>query len=182
MIMIDKKEDRSNRKSLPWLGENMDRIGNNPHTSDGIAEDIIRSFIQLASMEMHYKTLIEKSVSELENGIVNVDSMETVVKQEEIIKMLREDLALAAQLRRDDMLLLYEMYGSKGDKRRWCNVKHLSIAMMTAFEAYQASDDNTRLFNSYLAKNRMLIKELSIFLGVEITECAACFADALKGV
>ena len=149
----------------------------NKHATDGIAEDIIRSFAQIAVLEMHVKTLLEKRVSELENGMVAEDHIQ---EQLERIKALEIEIHDLAELRRGDMLYLYEMYGSVGDKEQWCSVKHSGIAMMTAFEAWQASDNNPFLLSTALKKNRYFIKALSGFLGIEITECAACFADILK--
>ena len=149
----------------------------NKHSTDGMAEDIIRSFVQIAVMEMHTKTLFEKRVSELENGMVNEDD---ITKQLEEIKELESEIHDLADIRRSDMLHLYELYGGVGNKEKWCSVKHLAIAMMTAFEAWQASDNDEYLLMIALKKNRYFIKALSAFLGVEITECAACFADILK--
>ncbi|MCL1925094.1 MAG: hypothetical protein FWF50_05875 [Defluviitaleaceae bacterium] len=149
----------------------------NIHATDGMSEDIIRSFVQLATLEMHMKTLLEKRVSELENGMLE----ETEIEQQiETITALETDLHAIADIRRGDMLYLYEMYGSVGDKEQWCSVKHLAIAMMTSFEAWQASKQDDYLLMTALKKNRYFIKALSTFLGVELTECAACFADILK--
>lgn len=149
----------------------------NKHATDGIAEDLIRSFVQLAVLEMHTKTLLEKRVSELENGMVEDDQCEA---QLETIEALEMDMHQLAAWRRHDMLYLYELYGSIGDKEKWCSVKHAAIAMMTAFEAWQASAADASLLTAALKKNQYLIKVLSQFLGVEVTECAACFSDLLK--
>ncbi|MHC5215187.1 hypothetical protein ACYSNR_00860 [Enterococcus sp. LJL128] len=151
----------------------------NKHSTDGIAEDIIRSFVQIASAEMHAKTLLEKRVSELENGFIDFDS--DTPQQLEKIEDLKEEINTLAELRRSDMLYLFNLYGATGDKEKWCSVKHLGIAMMTAFEAWQASDSDEDLLSAALNKNRLFIKAVSQFLGVEVTECAACFADILKG-
>lgn len=153
----------------------------NVHSSDGLAEDVIRSFIQIAGAEMHVKTLIEKRVSEIENGLIEVENDQAIQDHIEKIATLKENVEELAQVRRADMLYLFKLYGEKGDKEQWCMVKHLGIAMITAFEAWQASDNDEKLLNIALKKNRLFIKSLSQFLGVEITECASCFADALKG-
>ena len=149
----------------------------NKHATDGIAEDIIRSFIQIAVLEMHTKTLLEKRVSELEHGMVDEGNFET---QLEAIKKLEIEIHELAEIRRGDMRYLYELCGSVGDIEKWCSVKHLGIAMMTAFEAWQASDNDDYLLMIALKKNRYFIKAISAFLGVEITECAACFSDILR--
>lgn len=149
----------------------------NKHSSDGIAEDLIRSFTQVMCMEIHTKTLIEKRISEIENGMVNE---EDIPKQLEVIQGLKDDIEEQAEVRRSIMLYLYNLYGQKGNKEYWCMVKHASGAMYTMFEAYQASDKDEELFSLYLQINKMFIKALSQFLGVTITECSACFGDILK--
>lgn len=152
----------------------------NRHSTDGLAEDLIRSLIQIASVEMHTKTLLEKRTSELENGLIDIEQDGILEAQLNKIAELKEEIHELAELRRNDMLYLFELYGSTGEKEQWCTVKHLAIAMMTAFESWQASANEEELLAAYLKKNQLFIRAMSRFLGVEITECAACFADSLK--
>ena len=149
----------------------------NKHSSDGIAEDLIRSFTQVMCMEIHTKTLIEKRISEIENGMVNE---EDIPKQLEVIQELKDDIEEQAEVRRSIMLYLYNLYGQKGNKEYWCMVKHASGAMYTMFEAWQASDRDEELLSMAIQINKMFIKALTCFLGVEITECSSCFSDILK--
>ena len=149
----------------------------NKHSSDGIAEDLIRSLVQMASVELHTKTLIEKRISEIENGMVNE---EDIPKQLEIIQGLKDDIEEQAEVRRSIMLYLYNLYGQKGNKEYWCLVKHYSMAMYTMFESWQASERDEELLSMAIQINKMFIKSLSQFLGVTITECSACFGDILK--
>lgn len=149
----------------------------NKHSSDGIAEDLIRSFVQMASTELHTKTLIEKRVSEIENGMIDENH---ISEQLALIQSLKDELEEQASSRRNIMLYLYRLYGEKGNKEYWCIVKHLSMSMYTMFEAYQASNADDELFSMAIQINKMFIKAMSIFLGVEITECSACFSDILK--
>lgn len=152
----------------------------NFHSTDGYAEDLIRSFVQVAALEMHAKTLLEKRESELTNGM---NEEITVQEQIAFINDMKEQVSIYADMRRSDMLFLYQMFGSKGDKKQWCMVKHLAIASMTAFEAWQGCDDRyeTTLFKMYVQKNALFLNAMTKFLGVEITECASCFSDILKG-
>jgi len=145
----------------------------NPHSSDGIAEDLIRSFVQFGSAEMHLKTLVEKTLAKIENPSPDDpdDLMEQLVGYE-------DQMEEVASLRRKAMLALFELY--KGNKDAWCLVKHLGIGAMQIFEAYQASDNDVELFNLWVESNKAFTKALCVFLGVEITDCAACFADMLK--
>lgn len=148
----------------------------NENASNGIAEEMIRTFVQLGCCELHVKTTIEKKVSELENEMVPEDNVQDFMKD---IEDLRKDLIEYAQLRRETMLSLYEMYPA-GNKEYWCLVKHLGLAMYTAFESWQASDDDENLFYIYQQANKLFVKAMSKFLGVTITECASCFSDILK--
>lgn len=149
----------------------------NKHSSSGIAEDLIRSFVQIASAELHVKTILEKRISELENGMYEEDDLNLLLEE---ISTQKEQLIELAEIRRSQMLTLYEMYDSKGNKEQWCMVKHLGMAMYTAFECWQASNDDSELFSQYLRINKMFIKCITKFLGVEITDCSSCFSDILK--
>lgn len=153
----------------------------NEHSSDGIAEDLIRSFLQAGCAELHAKTLYEKASSELSNQRIDIEDPNVLQKQQDKMEDYYAQIQTYAQWRREDMLYLYQLYGSKGDKQQWCMVKHLGLGAMTAFEAWQASDDDMELFGRAEEKNAAFIKAMAAFLGVEITECAACFADILKG-
>lgn len=153
-----------------------DRIG---AVSDGAAEDIIRSFTQLVCTEEHYKTVIEKHNSELNNGIVDADDSDAVSRHIELLTDAVDELGQVAEIRRALMLRLQSEYGA--DPHYWCIVKHLSAAAYNAFEAYQASDNDAALMTAWLDINARFIKALTRWLGVEITECASCFSDIIKG-
>lgn len=150
----------------------------NKHSSDGIAEDMIRAFVQTGCAEIHAKTLLEKYQAQLENGLIDVTDPEVVQAQIEKIDDTVQEITSLAQLRRGIMLRLFELFD--GDKDYWCEVKHLGIGAYTLFEAYQASDDDPTLLNLANEANKRFIKALTRFLGVPITECASCFSDILK--
>lgn len=147
--------------------------------SDGIAEDLIRAFVQAGCAELHVKTLVEKYEAQLENGFIDLNNLDAVEKQGEKIYQTTDELNELAETRRALMLVLKEMYD--GDPDYWCVVKHTGLAMYCAFEAYQASDDDPALYHVYLETNKRFINALTHFLGTEITSCAACFSDFLKG-
>lgn len=147
--------------------------------SDGQAEDLIRAFVQLACAEGHLKTLMEKATAQLEGGIIDVFDDDAVANQTEKINELEDELTMTAELRRSVMLRLFEMYD--GDKDYWCMVKHLGVAAYNLFEVYQASDGDMELLTMAFEANKRFIRALTRFLGTEITDCASCFADFLKG-
>lgn len=149
----------------------------NVHSSDTIAEDLIRAIAQLGTTEMHLKTLIEKYEAELNNGLVEPESVETHLEKLTLKENMLNDIT---ELRRQSMVKLTQMYPN-GNKEEWCTVKHLLIANMQLFECYQASNKEADFYNLWMESNKKLIQAMSIFLGQTITECSACFGDMLKG-
>lgn len=178
MKCIGKKRKKRQNSGLKKPEKGEKNMKENNHSSDALAEDLIRSLVQMTCAELHIKTLIEKKSSEFDNAMI-ADGIELHERLREI-EELERSLTDYTQLRREDMLTLYDLYGQKGNKDYWCLVKHLGAAMMTAFEAYQASDDPS-LYDRYMRKNKLFIESLSAFIGTEITDCAACFGDMLKG-
>lgn len=145
---------------------------------DGIAEDLIRSIVQLSCSELHAKTLYEKYTAELENGLIDTEVPEIEEEQIQKIENSLLDLNELAQLRRRAMLTLYNLF--EGNKDYWCQVKHLGSAAYCLMECYLASDDDTELLQLAMDANNAFVRVISNFLGVEITDCAACLSDQLK--
>lgn len=147
----------------------------------GYAEDLIRSYIQFGCAEIHAKTLYEKTTAELENGMIDVEDAEALQSHLDKCQMFRDDINEYASIRRDIMRKLMDMFPN-GDKSMWCQAKHLGIGMMTLFEAYQGSDDDVELLHMAYEANKAFTKAMTRFLGIEISDCASCFSDALKGI
>lgn len=148
--------------------------------NDGMAEDLIRCFQQLACTEGHYKTLIEKYQSEMQHGLIDVDDDEVRNAQIEKLNDAIDELNEIAELRRAVMLQVMNGYPD-ASKDMWCVVKHMSVASYCAFESYQASDNDADLLNIWLSINAKFVKAITRWLGTEISECQACLADILKG-
>lgn len=155
-------------------------MAKNSLSESGQAEDLIRSYIQFGCAEIHAKTLYEKTIAELNNGLIDVEDNEVLQAHLERAEMFKEDINTYAEMRRNIMRKLLEMFPN-GDRSMWCQAKHLGIGMMTLFEAYQASEDDAELLHMAYEANEAFTNAMSRFLGVEITSCASCFADALKG-
>lgn len=155
-------------------------MARNSNSEVGIAEDMIRSYVQFGCAEIHAKGLYEKATAELDNGLIDATNEDALQSQLEKIEGYREDIEEYANLRRSVMRKLFSMF-ENGNKEMWCQAKHLGIGAMTLFEAYEASDDDPDLLLMAYEANKAFIRAMSRFLGTEITDCAACFADALKG-
>lgn len=151
----------------------------NKHSESGFLEDLIRSIVQLTCSEGHLKTLIEKAEAELKNGIINIDDAQEVSDALQKLEEMQEELESVSDIRRRSMIILYD-YAS-GDKTYWCQVKHLASAMYTMHEAYIGSDNDSRIYELSLETNEQFIRALTHFMGFEISMCASCFSDFLKG-
>lgn len=151
----------------------------NPNSTSGAGEDVIRSIVQFGAAEMHLKTLYEKTSADIENAVANGEENEDIADLLEKLDAYREEILEVAQLRRRAMLALYEMY-PEGDKDAWCLVKHLGIGAMTAFEAWETNDQDPGLLSLAMSANKSFVKAVSRFIGMEITDCAACLSDFLK--
>lgn len=157
-------------------------MSRNQNSEIGAAEDLLRSIVQMGCAEVHAQTLYYKATSELDNGIIDVTDSEAVQSHLEKVEMFREDIEDYANLRRQMMNCLYEMFDNeKKDKNMWCQIKHLGVSAYTAFETYQASDQDAELLLIAYETNRAFVKAVTRFLGVEISDCASCLSDSLKG-
>lgn len=158
-------------------------MARNANSEVGAGEDLLRAIVQMGCAEIHAMGLYYKATAEMENGLVNVDDPEVLQKQLEKVEQYREDIATYSVLRRQMTNALADMVGTEDrNKDMWCMVKHLGLSMMQTFEAYENSDDNLELLNIAYETNKAFVKAVTRFLGVEISDCAACFSDAMKGV
>ena len=146
----------------------------------GYAEDLIRSYVQFGCAEIHAMTLYYKATAEAENGLIDVEDSEVLAKHIEKIEQYKEDIDSYANMRRKIMRKLFSLFD--GDKDMWCQAKHLAIGAMTLFEAYEGSDDDVELLTMAYEANKEFVKAMTRFIGVEITDCASCLSDILKGV
>ena len=152
----------------------------NPLSSSGSAEDLIRAFVQMGCAEVHLKTLYEKTLAEMENGIVDVSDEKVRKEWIEKAESYREDLIESANLRRRMMSACFDMFDG-GDSDVWCMVKHLGISNYCAWETWQASDDDPELLDIAIESNKLFTKYLTRFFGMEVSPCSACLSDHLKG-
>lgn len=150
----------------------------NEHSSDGMAEDLIRSIVQMGCAEVHAKTLYEKTVAEMENGLIDVEDEEVLQAHLKKTETILDEIEHYASIRRRMMLYLFDMFD--GDKSYWCEIKHLGIAAYTLFEAYEASDGEVELLDLAMEAQKAFVRAMCAFLGKEITDCAACFAEMIK--
>lgn len=153
----------------------------NKESSSGMAEDLIRAIQQMCCAELHLITLYEKTVAEMENGLVDVSDSDTLTKHIEKAEQYKEDIIASTEIRRQMMSKLFSMFDG-GDKDVWCMFKHLSSATYCAWEVYLASDDDPELLSIAVDTNKMFTRFTTQFLGMEISSCVACVSDMMKSV
>ena len=152
----------------------------NEFSEVGFAEDLIRSYVQFGCAEIHAMNLYYKSVAEMENGLIEVEDSDVLNAHIEKTDGYHEDIETYANMRRGVMRKLMSLFD--GNKDMWCQAKHLGIGAMTLFEAYEGSDNDPELLSMAYEANKAFVRAVSRFLGVELTDCAACLSDSLKGV
>lgn len=158
-------------------------MARNSNSEVGAAEDLLRAVVQMGAAEIHAMGLYFKTTAELENGLVDVDDSKVLEKQLEKAEMYKEDVETYATLRRQMTTALKDMVGTEdANKDMWCMVKHLGLSMMQCFEAYENSDNNLELLNLAYEANKAFTKAVTRFLGIEITDCASCLSDSMKGM
>lgn len=158
-------------------------MGINKNSEVGASEDLLRAIVQMGAAEIHAMGLYYKTTAEMENGLVDIDDNEVLQKYLDKANMYLEDIETYAVLRRRMTTALKEMVGTENaDKDLWCMVKHLGLSMMQCFEAYENSDNNLELLNLAYEANKAFTKAVTRFLGIEITDCASCLSDSMKGV
>lgn len=157
-------------------------MSRNDMADTGKAEDLLRSIVQMGCAEVHAQTLYYKATSELEHGMVDVEDKDALREHLKKTDAFRQDIDHYADIRRMMMRALFDMFDNdKKDKSMWCQIKHLGVSAYTAFETYQASDQDPELLLIAYESNRAFVKAVTRFLGVEISDCASCVSDALKG-
>lgn len=150
-------------------------------SESGQAEDLLRSIVQMGCAELHAQTLYNKATAELDNGLIDVTDAEVVQNQIAKIEQFREDIDDYAGLRRRMTKKLFDLFDNdKKDKNMWCQIKHLGIAMYTAFETYEASDNDPELLLIAYDTNKAFTRAVSRFIGADITDCASCISDFMK--
>lgn len=152
----------------------------NKNSEVGYAEDLIRSYVQFGCAEIHAMGLYFKTQAELENGLVDVTDKDILNATLEKSEQYKEDINTYANIRRRTMRKLMELFD--GNKDMWCQVKHLGIGAMCLFEAYEGSNDDVELLVMAYDANKAFVEAVTRFLGMELTDCAACLSDMLKGV
>ena len=159
----------------------------NKNSSVGITEDIITNIMHLGASEYHLEILIRKYEDQIKFWY-NQDNPEIQSEEDKIsvydakdkVNHLTMTLQQVTEERRRAMRLLKTQANDNGNPDLWCLLKHVLVAVITSFEAWQVDFANDNVKFVFLEQSRVANQVLAMFLGYEVTPCSACLTDQLK--
>lgn len=159
----------------------------NKSSSVGITEDIITNIMHLGASEYHLEILIRKYEDQIKFWY-NLDNPEFQTEEDKVaiydtkdkVYQITQLLQTTTEQRRKAMELLKSQANEEGNPDMWCLLKHVLVATITAFEAWQVDLANDKVKFAFLEQSRVANQVLAIFLGYGVTPCSACLTDQLK--
>lgn len=159
----------------------------NKNSSVGITEDIITNIMHLGAGEYHLEILVRKYEDQIKFWY-NLDAPEIQSEEDKIAiydtkEKLNQIVMILQQLteqRRKAMGLLKAQANDNGNPDLWCLLKHVLVAVITSFEAWQVDIANDNVKSVFIEQSRVANQVLAMFLGYEVTPCSACLTDQLK--
>lgn len=159
----------------------------NKNSSVGITEDMITNIMHLGASEYHLEILIRKYEDQIKFWY-NQDNPEVQTEEDRIaiydaqekVNQLTMTLQQVTEQRRGAMTLLKSQANENGNPDMWCLLKHVLVAVITSFEAWQVDIANDKVKFVFLEQSRVANQVLAMFLGYEVTPCSACLTDQLK--
>ena len=158
----------------------------NTNSSVGITEDIITNIMHLVASEYHLEILVRKYEDQIkywykqgqedqseEDRIAVYDIKEKVGQTTMVLQQVTQE-------RRKAMELLKKQANDFGNPDMWCLLKHVLVAVITSFEAWQVDLANDVVKHIFLEQSRVANQVIALFLGYEVTPCSACLTDQLK--
>ena len=148
----------------------------NKSSSVGITEDIITNIMHLGASEYHLEILIRKYEDQIKFWY-NLDNPEFQTEEDKVaiydtkekVYQITQLLQTTTEQRRKAMELLKSQANEEGNPDMWCLLKHVLVATITAFEAWQVDLANDKVKFAFLEQSRVANQVLAIFLGYEVT-------------
>lgn len=159
----------------------------NKNSSVGITEDMITNIMHLGASEYHLEILIRKYEDQIKfwynqdnPDIQTEEDRIAIYDAQEKVNQLTMTLQQVTEQRRGAMTLLKSQANENGNPDMWCLLKHVLVAVITSFEAWQVDIANDKVKFVFLEQSRVANQVLAMFLGYEVTPCSACLTDQLK--
>lgn len=150
----------------------------NKQSSVGLTEELLTNLINTVALEYHFRITVEKYYSLL---YVKGTSDEAVISSlTKKLQFAKETLERTTEQRRSVMRALQSLSTEDANQDLWCSLKHASVQMITAFEAWQVDMNNAEVEEIYHSSVELFNVVVAGFLGFYPQPCSACFADSIR--
>lgn len=150
----------------------------NKQSSVGLTEELLTNLINTVALEYHFRITVEKYYSLLYVKGTSDEAVRASLTKK--LQFAKETLERTTEQRRSVMRALQSLSTEDANPDLWCSLKHASVQMITAFEAWQVDMDNVEVEEIYHSAVELFNVVVAGFLGFYPQPCSACFADSIR--
>lgn len=150
----------------------------NKQSSVGLTEELLTNLINTVALEYHFRITVEKYYSLLYVKGTSDEAVRASLTKK--LQFAKETLERTTEQRRSVMRALQSLSTEDANPDLWCSLKHASVQMITAFEAWQVDMNNVEVEEIYHSSVELFNVVVAGFLGFYPQPCSACFADSIK--
>lgn len=150
----------------------------NKQSSVGLTEELLTNLINTVALEYHFRITVEKYYSLLYIKGTSDEAVRSSLTKK--LQFAKETLERTTEQRRSVMRALQSLSTEDANQDLWCSLKHASVQMITAFEAWQVDMNNAEVEEIYHSAVELFNVVVAGFLGFYPQPCSACFADSIR--
>lgn len=150
----------------------------NKQSSVGLTEELLTNLINTVALEYHFRITVEKYYSLLYVKGTSDEAVRGSLTKK--LQFAKETLERTTEQRRSVMRALQSLSTEDANQDLWCSLKHASVQMITAFEAWQVDMNNAEVEEIYHSAVELFNVVVAGFLGFYPQPCSACFADSIR--
>lgn len=150
----------------------------NKQSSVGLTEELLTNLINTVALEYHFRITVEKYYSLLYVKETSDEAVRASLTKK--LQFAKETLERTTEQRRSVMRALQSLSTDDANPDLWCSLKHASVQMITAFEAWQVDMNNVEVEEIYHSAVELFNVVVAGFLGFYPQPCSACFADSIR--
>lgn len=150
----------------------------NKQSSVGLTEELLTNLINTVALEYHFRITVEKYYSLLYVKGTSDEAVRSSLTKK--LQFVKETLERTTEQRRSVMRALQSLSTEDANPDLWCSLKHASVQMITAFEAWQVDMNNAEVEEIYHSAVELFNVVVAGFLGFYPQPCSACFADSIR--
>lgn len=150
----------------------------NKQSSVGLTEELLTNLINTVALEYHFRITVEKYYSLLYVKGTSDEAVRGSLTKK--LQFAKETLERTTEQRRSVMRALQSLSTEDANQDLWCSLKHASVQMITAFEAWQVDMNNAEVEEIYHSAVELFNVVVAGFLGFYPQPCSACFTDSIR--